>query len=188
MLGQPQPCFIHKIKAGKINVGMFQKIHDPQRLPVMLKAAKGRGKPIQRRLARMAKGTMPKIVRKADRLGERFVKPQHARQRSAYLGNFDTVAESAAVVIVKAGGKDLRFAGKPSECVAVNDPVAVALKGIAIGMRGLRRICARDCSLRYCIVYYRHYINIDNFIHVHFAFNINLDINLRQIMFCTYFF
>jgi hypothetical protein len=102
----------------------------------------------------MAKGTVPKIVRKANRLGKRFVKTQYARQRSANLRNLDTVAGSAAVIIIKAGGKDLCFAGKPSECVTVNDPVAVTLKGVAVGMRRLWEFASVRIRFIYGIVHH----------------------------------
>jgi hypothetical protein len=46
--------------------------------------------------------------------------------------------QAIAKVIAKAGGKDLRFAFHPPKCPAMDNPVAIALKIVPVGMGRFR--------------------------------------------------
>ena len=77
---------------------------------------------------------MTQIVGEADRLGQVFVAAQSTRQCAPDLRHFDAVRQPVAVVVAFGIDKDLGFVFQAAKGSGVDDAVAVALIGGAIGV------------------------------------------------------
>ena len=154
MFGQTQAGFEHEIESLVIRVRMLQIVHDPQRLAVVFKPAGIFHQVVQDVFAGMAEGGVPEVMGQTDRFGEALVEAQRAGDGAADLGHFDAVRQAGAVVVVEAGGEDLRFAFQPAKGGAVNDAVAVAFKAAAVGVGRLGEPAAPAVLFGYGIRYH----------------------------------
>jgi len=86
---------------------------------------------LKRLLARMAEWGMANIMRKAEGLGKVFVQTQRPGKGTADLGHFQTMRQADPEMVSVRSNENLRLVPKPAEGNGVNDPIAVALKGVA---------------------------------------------------------
>ena len=79
----------------------------------------------------MAERRMAEIVRERQRLGEIFVEPQRAGERTRDLRHFERVGEPGAVVVALVEYEHLRLVLEAAEGRRMDDAVAVAAEGAA---------------------------------------------------------
>jgi hypothetical protein len=72
---------------------------------------------------------MPKIMPQGDGLSQIFVEGQGPGDGARNLRDFQGVGETGAVVIALRSKEDLGFILEPPERLAMDDPVAIMLKG-----------------------------------------------------------
>ena len=99
VLGQPFEKVPRKVQPFVSGIRAFKPHHGAQRLRIVAKAAvlgHGLGQGV---FARVAKGGMAKVMRKAQRLGQVLIHPQGARQNAANLRNLDAVRQARAVMV-----------------------------------------------------------------------------------------
>ena len=77
----------------------------------------------------MAEGRVPEIVRQRQRLGEVLVHPENTADRARDLRHLQAVGEARPVVIPLVIDEDLGLVLEAAKRRAVDDAVAVALKG-----------------------------------------------------------
>ena len=75
----------------------FQLIHDPQTLAVVLEAV--RAELVQRAFARVAEGSVPRVVGQTDGFGQVLVQPQGAGNGAGDLRHLQCVGEPGAVEV-----------------------------------------------------------------------------------------
>ena len=115
----------------------------------MLEAAVFAHAVVQHVLAGMAEGRVAEVVREADRLGQRLLERERARDRAPDLRDLDRMREPRAVHVAFVVDEHLRLVDQAPEGVRVNDAVAVALEFAAIvaaGGSGWRRPRERRSS------------------------------------------
>jgi hypothetical protein len=86
----------------------------------------------------VAEGRMADIVNQAEGFDQIGVEVEGSGNSARDLGDFEAVGEAIAEVIRIAAGENLRLGLETAEGAGVNDPVAVALKVVAVGMLGFR--------------------------------------------------
>ena len=79
------PSRVSKVRFSprKLGVALLELVDDAQRLQVVLEAAVLAHAVVQRVLAGVAERRVAEVVREADRLGQRLVQAQRARDRAA---------------------------------------------------------------------------------------------------------
>ena len=85
----------------------------------------------------MGEGRVADIVGQRQSLGQVLIEPQHGGHGARDLRNLNGVRETVAEMIGKAGGEDLGLVFQPAKSPRMDDAVAVALEGIAVGVRQL---------------------------------------------------
>ena len=114
-----------------MRIGHFEAHQRAQRLRVVIEAARPRERGLERILASMAEGRMANIVRQAERLGQILVDAERPRNRAADLRHFKAVRQPDAEMIAIGREKYLRLVAQPAKGDRVDDPIAIALEGIA---------------------------------------------------------
>ncbi len=79
-------------------------------------------------LADVAERRVAEVVAERDRLGQVLVQPERASERPGDLSDLERVRETHPVVVADRREEDLRLVLEPSERLAVNDAVTVALE------------------------------------------------------------
>ena len=108
----------------------LEHVDDAKRVLVVLEA---KSEPlsqavVERLLADVSERRVPEIVTEPDRLDEVLVERQRASDRARDLRHLERVGEPRAVVVAARRDEHLRLVLQPAERLAVDDPVAVALK------------------------------------------------------------
>jgi hypothetical protein len=98
---------------------------------IVVEAAGLRHRRLQRVLAGMAEGRVADVVGEAQRLGQILVEAERARQRAADLRDFEAVGEADPEMVAVGRDEDLGLVAQAAERDRVDDPVAVALEGVA---------------------------------------------------------
>ena len=80
-------------------------------------------------LAGVAERRVPEVVAERDRLGQLLVQPQHLGDAARDLRDLERVRQPRAVVIAGRREEHLRLVLQPAERLAVDDAIAIALKG-----------------------------------------------------------
>ena len=117
---------------------------------------------IEHLLARVSERRVAEVVAEPDRLDQVLVEPQRPGDRPGDLRDLDRVGQTRPVVVPLRGDEDLRLVLEAAERLAVDDPVAVALRTASAGRsrapagreqpgssawRAVRAIC-RSSSIR----------------------------------------
>ena len=118
-----------QVQAVEVVVALLQRGQDAHGLRVVIESAVSGHRPVQSGLAGMAEWGVPEIVSQRERLGEVFVHAEDAADRARDLRHLQAVCEARAVVIPLVIDEDLGLVLKPTERRAVDDSIAVALKG-----------------------------------------------------------
>ena len=127
-----------KIQAGKIEIGAFELIDDAQSLKIVVEArAVGPHQLVEFLFAGVAKRRMANVVDESESLGKIRIEAESCGYRSGNLRNLKSVGQTITKVIRITNGEHLRLGFEASEGARVNDAIAVALEGVAIGMRRL---------------------------------------------------
>lgn len=107
-------------------------------------------KVVERILAGVSEGSVPKVMRQRDGLNQVLVEAKSAGQDASDLGHFEGVTQPSRVVVPGGRNKHLSLAAQASKGVGMNDAITVALKSSAD--RGLdlrnRPTGARSATLR----------------------------------------
>src|SRR5690349_1479407 len=128
MLEYAFPRFKTQIQAIKRAIPLFQNIHYPQRLQVVLEPPVVFHAAVQRILTGMTEGRMTKIVRQRDGLDQILIELQIACDRTADLRHFQAVRQARAEQIAFTIDENLGLVLEPPERGGMNDAVPVALK------------------------------------------------------------
>src|SRR5579862_41366 len=137
MFGDAFADFKAQIEAGEAGVTLLELLDDAQSVNIVIEVGAEAGHlAVKFLLAGMSEGRMADVVREGERFGEIFVETQDRGHGTRDLGDFDGVGEAVAEMVGKAGREDLRFGFQAAEGAGVNDAIAVALEGVAIGMIG----------------------------------------------------
>ena len=108
----------------------LEHVDDPQRVLVVQKPS---AEPlaqaaVERLLADMPERRVPEVVAEPDRLDQVLVQPQRARDGPRDLRDLERMRQPGAVMIAGRSDEHLRLVLQAPERLAVDDPVAVALK------------------------------------------------------------
>ena len=121
------PGLAGQVQAGKVGIGAFQRVHDPEGLDVVLEAAVVAHQPVQHVLARVAEGGVPEIVGERHRFGEVLVEAERAGDRPRDLRDLKGMREPGAVVVALVVDEDLGLVLEPAEGARMDDAVPVPL-------------------------------------------------------------
>ncbi len=86
---------------------------------------------VERILAGMAERRMAEVVGEAQRLGQILVEAERAGDGAADLRDFEAVGQADAIMVAVGRDEHLRLVAQAAEGDRMDDPVAVALKGVA---------------------------------------------------------
>ena len=129
--------FEGQVQPAELRVAKLKVLDDPQCLKVVVEeVAVAMHGVIERALARVAEGRMPNVVHQRQRFDKIDVEIERGRDGARDLRHLDGVRQASAKVVGVASGKDLRLVLEPPKGTGVDDAVAIALKGVAVGMRG----------------------------------------------------
>jgi hypothetical protein len=131
MLGEPLQRLPAEIEAGVERIGRLQPRQQPKRVGVVIEAAGARHRLLERVLAGMAEGRMADIVGEAERFGEVLVEAEGAGERSADLGDLEAVGEAHPEMVAVGRDEHLSLVTEAAEGHRMDDPVAIALEGVA---------------------------------------------------------
>ena len=92
---------------------------------------------MQRLFSGVAEGRVADVVDERQRFDEINIQAQRGGDGAGNLRDFQRVGQAAAQMVRKSAGEDLGLAGETAERSSVQYAVAVALKGIAVRVRGL---------------------------------------------------
>ena len=108
----------------------LQHLDHPQRVLVVLEAAVTAlaQRRVERLLAGVAEGRVAEVVAEPDRLGQVLVEAERAGDRASDPAGLQRVGQPGPVVIALGGDEDLGLVLEPPEGLAVDDPIAIALK------------------------------------------------------------
>ncbi len=139
MLGNAFAHFEGQVQAGEAGVALLEFFDDAQGVNIVIEVGAEAGHlAVEFLLAGMGEGRMADVVRQRQGFGEIFVETQDRGHGAGNLGNLDGVGEAVAEMVGKAGREDLRLGFQPAESAGMNDAVAIALEGVAVGMIGFR--------------------------------------------------
>ncbi len=122
-----------EVEPVELGIAMLEPGEDAQGLVVVIEAAEGKHDLFQRVLAGMAERGVAEIVRQRQRLGEILVEAEGAADRAGDLRHFEAVRQPGAVMVALVIDEDLGLVLEAAEGGAMDDAVAVALKGRAQG-------------------------------------------------------
>src|SRR5262249_43453228 len=131
VLEEPFERFPGEIEPVEGRVAALEHGHSPQRLRVVIKAARSGEAAVERALAGMAEWRMPQIVPERERLSKVLIEAQGAGERAGDLGDFKRVGQPGAKMIALVEDKDLRLVSKAPKRRRMNDTVAVAAEIVA---------------------------------------------------------
>jgi hypothetical protein len=143
MLDDPFANLERQIQAGKIQISLFELLDDAQRMKIVIEVVSVFAHAdVQLLFAAMPEWRVAHIVDERKRLRKVFVEPKRPRNSARDLRDFDGMRQAVAEVVREARGKDLRLRFQPPEGACVDDAVAVARVGVAVGVRGLEMAAA----------------------------------------------
>ena len=127
MAEDPVTDLLGQIQAAAV---AFERVHDAQRLlPVVEVAAEPLAQAaVEHVLPDVTERRMAEVVPEPDRLCEVFVQRECARDGARDSGDLERVGQAGAVVIALRRDEDLCLVLETAKRLAVDDPVAVALK------------------------------------------------------------
>ena len=106
---------------------MLEQFDDAAALSVVFEAAVDSHQFVECLFTGVTKRGVPKVVSKADRLGEVLVDSQCAGNISRNGGDFHRVCEPCAQVVAAAAQENLSLAVEPPKGPGMDDSIAVAL-------------------------------------------------------------
>ena len=106
---------------------LFEHVDDAQRLDIVRKSV--RSQTVQNPLARVPERRVPQIVPQSDRFRQVFIESEGTGDGARDLRNVDGVRHAGAEMVAFRRKEDLRLIFQTQERLAVNNAVAVALKG-----------------------------------------------------------
>ena len=125
----------------------LEHVDDAQALLVVIEPAGD--ELVQDALAGVPERRVTEIVTERNRLGQLFVQPQHLGDGPRDLGHLQRVREARAIVIARGREEDLGLVLQPSERLAVDDAIPIALEAGANRILGLGSLAAaRIAALR----------------------------------------
>ena len=131
-----------EIQPRKRRIARFQFLGDRQGIPIVRKAAVLTQALVERVLAGMAIGRVADIVKQGQGLDQVLIEPQGPADGARDRGDLVGVRKPRAVVVAHVAGEDLHLAAQAAKGRRMDNPVAVALVGPAIGVLGLRMLAA----------------------------------------------
>jgi len=106
---------------------VFQDVDDAQALLAVVEAAWHQR--VDDALARVAEWRVAQVVTKGNRFGQLFVQPEHLRDRPGDLRHLERMRQPGPVVISGRREEHLGLVLQSAKRLAMNDAVAIALKG-----------------------------------------------------------
>ena len=128
VLGEAFPDHSREVQAAKAGVGVFQVVHDPKRLAVVLEPAVVGHQFVEHGFAAVPERRVAEIVPKGNRLDEVLVEPEGPAERPGNLGHLQGVRQPGAEVVMLVGHEHLGLEVQPAKGGAVDYPVPVALE------------------------------------------------------------
>ncbi len=104
-------------------------------MSIVIEAAVEGERLLQRILPAVPERRVTDVMREAERLGQILVQPQHTRDGTADLRDFEAVREAHAIMIAIGRDEHLRLVAEAPETDRMDDPVAIRWK-ISRGPRG----------------------------------------------------
>jgi hypothetical protein len=127
-----------EVEPRELGVALFQEVHHPQGLEVVLEAAVSAHGGIEGVLARMAEGGVAEIMGQGDGFREGFVEIQHPGHATGDLGHFQGVGEASAVEVALVIDEHLSLVHEPPEGGGMDDAVPVPVVFGAVCRRSFR--------------------------------------------------
>ena len=126
---------------------VLEHVDDAQALFVVIEPAGNQI--VEDALAGMAERRVAEIVAEGNRFGELLVQPEHLGDAARDLRNLQRVRQARPVVVAGRRKEHLRLVLEAAERLAVDDPIAIALKRGADGILGFgAEAAARVGALR----------------------------------------
>src|SRR5262245_690711 len=111
MLDQSFECFPCKVQSVEVSIATFKVGNHGKGLSIVIKPAKSLEAIIERPLPRMSEGRVTEVVPERGGFGQILVECQRAGERPRYLGYFQSVGQTGAVVIPLVIDEDLGLVG-----------------------------------------------------------------------------
>ena len=128
VLDQPGQRRLRQVEPVELGILAFELGDDAKRVAVVVEAAMLGHAGVERVLAGMPKGRVPKVVAERDGLGEVVVELERASEGARDLRHLDRVGEAGAEMIALVIDEHLGLVGEAAESGRMDDPVAVALE------------------------------------------------------------
>jgi hypothetical protein len=129
------PVFFHaidhlarQIEPRKIRIAVFEELHDPQALAVVLEISVAGHHLRQGEFAGVAERAVSQIVGQAHRFDQVFVQTEDPADGPRDLGDLQRMGKPGTVMVPFVVDEDLGFILKPAERRRVKDAVAVSLE------------------------------------------------------------
>ena len=110
------------------SVAVLELGDDPDRLHVVVEAAKGRHFLVQDAFTGMAERRVTEIVREGDGLGQILVETHGASDGAGHLADFERMRQPGAEMLALVVEEDLGLVLQAAEGGRMDDPVAVTLE------------------------------------------------------------
>jgi len=130
--------FKGEIEAGESEIALLELLHNVERVEVVVKAcAVGAEEIVKHVFAGVAERRMADVMDEREGFGEIGVESKGSGDGAGDLRNLKSVGETVAEMVGVASGEDLSFRFQAAKGTRVDDPIAVAGIGGAVGMVGL---------------------------------------------------
>src|SRR5579871_5562043 len=127
-----------QVQAGEGGIALLEILDDAQSVEVMVEEVAVRAHSgVESFFAGVAEGGMADVVHQGESFDQVNIEIKLRGDGAGNLRHFDGVSQAIAEVVGKAAGEDLSFGFQTAKGAGVDDAVAVALEGIAVGMRRL---------------------------------------------------
>ena len=176
---------------GKIQspAAVFNHINNAQTLFIMVKAVFHHG--AKRPLPGVAERRMTEIVAESDSFGQALVERKTDGNGARNLGNLKRMSKACAVMVAVRREEDLRFMLETAERAAMNNPVAVALKGGSdrtFLLRAFSALCVRTKAGKARKIFPFVFKGTQSYlVHIALPFRINLHIYTLFLLFSPVF-
>ena len=147
MLCQPLERLPREIETVERQVLAFECGDEADRLRVVVEAAGGAHRDIERPFAGMSERWMPEVVSKRNCLGQIFIEAELPGDRPSDLRDLQRVGQPSAVMVALVRQKDLRLVGQSPEGGGVEHAITVALERAS---RRARRFVMKTPARRNC--------------------------------------
>ena len=133
MLDHALERFPGQVEPVELGIAALERGHDPKGLGVVVETLEIREAAIERPFAGMTERRVAEVVGERKRLRQILIEAERTRQRARDLGDLERMGQPGPEMIALVKHEDLGLVGQPAKRGRMDDPVAIAPKGVARG-------------------------------------------------------